>query len=78
MYGQVNDLKDLFKSKHAETKLVFISSCCSEWSGQAFVDAGVPHVVAVKAGDDVEGEISVYTRASGNLLSFYPGRPCSH
>lgn len=37
-------------------KLVFVSSCCSEDSGNFFVKAGVPHVVAVKKGQSVSGE----------------------
>lgn len=38
------------------TELVFISSCSSELSGNAFVEAGVPHVVAVKVQERVTGE----------------------
>ncbi|CAN0443908.1 unnamed protein product [Ectocarpus sp. 12 AP-2014] len=38
-----------------QTQLVFISSCSSEASGNAFVAAGVPHVVAVKHNAEVKG-----------------------
>ncbi len=38
-----------------QTKLVFIGSCSSELTGKAFVDAGVPHVVAVKHRQSVSG-----------------------
>lgn len=41
-----------------KTKLVFLSSCCSERSGDAFVEAGVPHVVAVRKGQSVTGALS--------------------
>ncbi len=30
------------------TQLVFVSACSSQATGQIFVDAGVPHVVAIK------------------------------
>ncbi|CAM9461294.1 unnamed protein product [Ectocarpus sp. 13 AM-2016] len=42
-------LKNLFRvGGIVKTQLVFISSCSSEASGNVFVAAGVPHVVAVK------------------------------
>lgn len=48
------------------TKLVFITACCSEESGNAFVEVGVPHVVAVKKGQSISGEVSA--AASGLSL----------
>ena len=33
--------------KHGGLKLVFVSTCHSEWVAQSFCDAGVPHAVAV-------------------------------
>ena len=47
----------MFEAGGVNTKLVFISSCCSEDSGNAFVEAGVPHVVAVNKGQSVHGEM---------------------
>ena len=54
---QVGDLKSMFEAGGAQkdTKLVFISSCSSERAGNAFAEAGVPHVVAVKDGHEVSG-----------------------
>ncbi|CAM9759163.1 unnamed protein product [Ectocarpus sp. 6 AP-2014] len=49
----VGPLKNLFQAGGVRTELVFISSCSSEASGNAFVDAGVPHVVAVKREESV-------------------------
>ncbi|CBJ30255.1 SH2 domain containing protein [Ectocarpus siliculosus] len=46
---KVKYLKNLFRVDGiVKTQLVFISSCSSEASGNVFVAAGVPHVVAVK------------------------------
>ncbi|CAN0111036.1 unnamed protein product, partial [Ectocarpus sp. 4 AP-2014] len=46
---EMESLKKLFRGDGImKTQLVFISSCSSEASGQVFVAAGVPHVVAVK------------------------------
>lgn len=53
---QVKWLKELFQAGGVTTELVFISSCSSEKSGHAFVEAGVPHVVAVKVQERVTGE----------------------
>lgn len=50
-------MKNLFKAGGVRTALVFISSCSSELSGLAFVEAGVPHVVAVKREESVTGEL---------------------
>jgi hypothetical protein len=45
----VQALHDLVKQTNGEPfKLVFVSSCNSERAGNAFVDAGVPHVVCCK------------------------------
>lgn len=52
---QVEPLKNLFQAGGVRTELVFISSCSSEMSGKAFVEAGVPHVVAVKREESVTG-----------------------
>ena len=52
----MNKLKNLFQAGGVSTELVFISSCSSELSGNAFVEAGVPHVVAVKVQERVTGE----------------------
>lgn len=54
---QVEPLKNLFQAGGVRTELVFISSCSSEMSGKAFVEAGVPHVVAVKREESVTGEL---------------------
>lgn len=53
---QVGPLKNLFQAGGVRTDLVFISSCSSEFIGKAFVEAGVPHVVAVKREQNVTGE----------------------
>lgn len=53
-------LKNLFQAGGVRTQLAFISSCSSELSGNAFVEAGVPHVVAVKVKEAVAGKISAY------------------
>ncbi|CAM9339383.1 unnamed protein product, partial [Discosporangium mesarthrocarpum] len=45
---KVDRLKALFQAGGVTTQLVLISSCESELSGKAFVEAGVPHVVAVR------------------------------
>ncbi|CAN0148441.1 unnamed protein product, partial [Ectocarpus fasciculatus] len=42
-----------------KTQLVFISSCASEPIGNAFVEAGVPHVVAVKHDAEVKDEAAL-------------------
>lgn len=57
---QVNRLKNLFQAGGVRTQLAFISSCSSESTGNAFVEAGVPHVVAVKVKEAVTGKISTY------------------
>ncbi|CAN0222368.1 unnamed protein product, partial [Scytosiphon promiscuus] len=44
----VEPLKKMLQPGGMNTKLVFINSCCSELSGNAFAEAGVPHVIAVK------------------------------
>eukprot|EP00752_Nemacystus_decipiens_P002493 g2344.t1 len=49
----VERLKNLFQAGGVRTDLVFISSCYSENCGQAFVEAGVRHVVAVKRDESV-------------------------
>eukprot|EP00752_Nemacystus_decipiens_P002487 g2338.t2 len=52
----VAPLKSMFQAGATEgviTRLVFVGSCCSENSGNAFVEAGVPHVVAVRKGQSV-------------------------
>ncbi|CAN0481006.1 unnamed protein product [Laminaria digitata] len=60
---EANALGDLFRSKHARTKLVVISSCSSESCGNAFVKAGVPHVVAIRAGESVTGKgVGIYVQ----------------
>ncbi|CAN0154905.1 unnamed protein product [Hapterophycus canaliculatus] len=50
---QVEPLKNMIQPGGVQTKLVVINSCCSELSGNAFVEAGVPHVVAVKQGEGI-------------------------
>ncbi|CAM9719867.1 unnamed protein product [Scytosiphon promiscuus] len=50
---KVEPLKKLFQAGGVRTELVFISSCSSELTGNAFVEAGVPHVVAVKREESV-------------------------
>lgn len=54
-------LKNLFQAGGVRTKLVFISSCSSELTGNAFVEAGVPHVVAVKREESVTGEATPHS-----------------
>ncbi|CAM9707476.1 unnamed protein product, partial [Ectocarpus sp. 12 AP-2014] len=53
---EVTSLKNLFQAGGLRTELVFISSCSSEMSGRACVEAGVPHVVAVKHQANVTDE----------------------
>lgn len=50
----------MFQAGGVQTRLVFISSCSSELSGNAFVEAGVPHVVAIKQRQGVSGECCFY------------------
>ncbi|CBJ30253.1 SH2 domain containing protein [Ectocarpus siliculosus] len=52
---EVASLSNLFQAGGVRTELVFISSCSSEMSGRACVEAGVPHVVAVKHKANVTG-----------------------
>ncbi|CAN0221959.1 unnamed protein product, partial [Ectocarpus fasciculatus] len=57
---QRQDLKNLFRAGGAvKTQLAFISSCASEPIGNAFVEAGVPHVVAVKHNEEVGDEAAM-------------------
>eukprot|EP00903_Cladosiphon_okamuranus_P015149 g14007.t2 len=56
---EVGHLKSIFEVGGVKTKLVFISSCCSEDSGKAFVAAGVPHVVAVKNGQSIQDQAAL-------------------
>lgn len=51
------------------TEIVFISSCASERSGQAFVEAGVPHVVAVKVEERITGESLGEGRQEGGMVA---------
>eukprot|EP00475_Leptophrys_vorax_P001431 TRINITY_DN10770_c0_g1_i6.p2 TRINITY_DN10770_c0_g1~~TRINITY_DN10770_c0_g1_i6.p2 ORF type:complete len:723 (-),score=157.95 TRINITY_DN10770_c0_g1_i6:2143-4281(-) len=48
---KLEDLKALVSvgAKNRAISLVFVSACNSEQAGKAFVDAGVPHVIAVDA-----------------------------
>ncbi|GBG26340.1 Ran-binding protein 9, partial [Hondaea fermentalgiana] len=41
-------------SKMSKVKLAFVSACHSEFAGQAFIDAGVPHVVCVKVAERIQ------------------------
>lgn len=40
-------LKTLFAAGGVQTKIVFVSACHSEAAGRKFVEAGVPHVIAL-------------------------------
>lgn len=51
-------LKQLFQAGGIRTKLVFVSACHSENVGRQFVEAGVPHVVAVKTDAKITDEAS--------------------
>mmetsp|Transcript_16859 Transcript_16859/g.25367 ORF Transcript_16859/g.25367 Transcript_16859/m.25367 type:complete len:1026 (+) Transcript_16859:137-3214(+) len=42
-----DSLKTLFSAGGVQTKIVFVSACHSEAAGRKFVEAGVPHVIAV-------------------------------
>ncbi|CAN0116084.1 unnamed protein product [Ectocarpus sp. 8 AP-2014] len=54
---KVEFLENLFRVDGiVQTQLVFISSCSSETSGNVFVAAGVPHVVAVRHNAGVTDE----------------------
>jgi hypothetical protein len=44
----VKDLKNLLNAGGLKLDFVFISACHSRATGEAFVEAGVPHVVCVK------------------------------
>lgn len=63
-------MKKLFQAGGVRTELVFISSCSSEMSGKAFVEAGVPHVVAVKREESVTGEWVVLSGVAADACSF--------
>lgn len=65
---QVDRLKNLFQAGGVRTQLAFISSCSSELSGNAFVEAGVPHVVAVKVKEAVAGKISMLRAFRGSSI----------
>jgi hypothetical protein len=45
---KVNQLKDLLGAGGLQLQFVFVSACYSMEIGEAFVKAGVPHVVCVK------------------------------
>lgn len=65
LFAQVLPLNSMCKAGAvggAETRPVFVGSLCSENSGNAFVEAGVAHVVAVKKGRGVSGEVSAVAR----------------
>lgn len=53
---QVEPLKSLFQAEGVGTELVFVNSYSPEMCGNAFVEAGVPHVVAVRR-EIVTGEL---------------------
>ncbi len=44
----MNQLKDLLGAGGLQLQFVFVSACYSMEIGEAFVKAGVPHVVCVK------------------------------
>ena len=44
----VNTLRNVLIEGGSELKYVFISACYSAAAAKAFVDAGVPHVIAVQ------------------------------
>jgi hypothetical protein len=67
------ELRELFIEGRRAPKLVFVSACHSRRAGEAFVDAGTPHVVAVEA------EAAV-TEESARLFSraFFSSLLCGH
>ena len=50
---QVQQLKDLLGAGGLTIQFVFVSACFSREIGEAFVEAGVPHVVCVKVDSKV-------------------------
>ena len=44
----ISKLKHLFQAGNIGVDLVFVAACNSEFVGQAFVEAGVKHVIAIK------------------------------
>ena len=45
---RVELLRDLLRAGGLKLDFVFVSACHSRRTGEAFIDAGVPHVVCVK------------------------------
>lgn len=70
-------LRELFAAGGTEgTKLVFVSACFSLRSAQAFVDAGVPHVVAVDVNTRLRDRAALsFTRAF--YLALIAGAPAA-
>lgn len=54
---KVNQLRDLLGAGGMELQFVFVSACYSKEIGQAFVKAGVRHVVCVKVDDKVRAAV---------------------
>lgn len=49
----VEALKNLLRAGGLSLDFVFVSACHSRNTGEAFADAGVPHVVCVKVDEKV-------------------------
>jgi hypothetical protein len=60
----VDALRNLLRAGGLKLDFVFVSACHSRKTGEAFLEAGVPHVVCVKVDAQVRAKWTV-------VLSFY-------
>jgi hypothetical protein len=60
----VDALRNLLRAGGLKLDFVFVSACHSRKTGEAFLEAGVPHVVCVKVDAQVRATRTV-------VLSFY-------
>ena len=54
-----SELKGLFAAGHKSIRFVFVSACHSESTGQAFIDAGVPHVLCCERDSPLSNNAAV-------------------
>ena len=63
-FVNVDTLKDLCIAGGSKLEFVFVSACHSKRAGEAFAEAGVPHVVCVKLDARLlDTAANVFTRA---------------
>lgn len=64
---RVELLRDLLRAGGLKLDFVFVSACHSRRTGEAFIDAGVPHVVCVK----VDAMVSCNTTITFSFLKYF-------